>query len=406
MNIFSINKNQSNNIDDNFGYIDQKKYFYFDSACQTLRPQRVIQAEQDYYQKNNACGHRVKYEWGKTVDRLTDETRALLLKSVNKNSKEYTVAFCLNTTHGINTVLHQLNPDLFDKIVTSEIEHNSVFLNALTWSKKQNKKRIVCRRSEDGGLEYKKEDLHKAVVLVNERSNIDGRRLENIKELAKDVHDREGILLLDGAQTFGHTHDLLQDVDFDALFGSGHKMYGPSIGFIIIKKSLLKNLDNFLVGGGTVENVRYNDFDLVSNDEELYARIEPGLQNFAGIIGLGSAIKWKESFRSENMNASDYEQELQAYLLQKLLEVKAVNLLNTNPSPVVSIYSNKIDAHKLGALLSTKEIMCRTGYFCCHYYLKELKKFPPLLRISIGLNNTKEQIDFLVSNLNFVISKF
>lgn len=406
MNIFSINKNQNNNIDDDFVYIDQKKYFYFDSACQTLRPHIVIQAEQDYYQKYNACGHRVKYEWGKTVDRLTDETRALLLKSVNKNSKEYTVAFCLNTTHGINTVLHQLNPDLFDKIVTSEIEHNSVFLNVLTWSKKQNKKRIVCRRSKDGGLEYKNEDLHKAVVLVNERSNIDGRRLENIKELAKDVHNREGILLLDGAQTFGHTHDLLQDVDFDALFGSGHKMYGPSIGFIIIKKSLLKNLDNFLVGGGTVENVRYNDFDLVSNDEELYARIEPGLQNFAGIIGLGSAIKWKESFRSKNMNASDYEQELQSYLLQKLLEVKAVNLLNTNPSPVVSIYSDKIDAHKLGALLSTKQIMCRTGYFCCHYYLKELKKFPPLLRISIGLNNTKEQVDFLISNLNFVISKY
>ncbi len=406
MNIFGINTNQAKTIDSNFAYLDQNKYFYFDSACQTLRPQVVIQSEQDYYQEYNACGHRVKYEWGKTVDSLTDETRELLLKAVNKTSKEYTVAFCLNTTHGINTILHQLNPNLYDRIVTSEIEHNSVFLNALTWSKRNNKKRIVCSRHEDGGLEYKKEDLSKAVVLVNETSNIDGRRLTNINELAKDVHNVGGIILLDGAQTFGHDIHFLKDIDFDAILGSGHKMYGPSIGFIIVKKSLLKNLDNYLIGGGTVENVRYNDFDLVSNDDELYARIEAGLQNFAGIIGLGSAIKWKSDFRYGSLNATEYEQELKTYLLQELLKIKSINLLSLNPSSVVSIYSNKIDAHKLGALLSTKQIMCRTGYFCCHYYLKELKQLPPLLRISLGLNNTKEQIDFLVENLDFIISKF
>ena len=32
--------------------------------------------------------------------------------------------------------------------------------------------------------------------------------------------------------------------------------------------------------------------------------------------------------------------------------------------------------------------MVRSGYFCCHYYLKNLLKLPPLLRISIGLQNT------------------
>jgi len=34
---------------------------YFDSTCQTLRPQCVIDAEVDYYHNFNACGHRVKY---------------------------------------------------------------------------------------------------------------------------------------------------------------------------------------------------------------------------------------------------------------------------------------------------------------------------------------------------------
>ena len=44
------NKNQKNSILDSsgFDYIDLKNALYFDSACQTLRPMEVIQAEQDY----------------------------------------------------------------------------------------------------------------------------------------------------------------------------------------------------------------------------------------------------------------------------------------------------------------------------------------------------------------------
>ncbi|CRH94811.1 Uncharacterised protein [Chlamydia trachomatis] len=39
--------------------------------------------------------------------------------------------------------------------------------------------------------------------------------------------------------------------------------------------------------------------------------------------------------------------------------------------------------------------MVRSGYFCCHYYLKETKKLPHLVRISIGLHNTRKDIDKL-----------
>lgn len=400
------NKSKTELQQKGFNYLAYEDAFYFDSSCQTLRPFEVIMAEQKYYTQFNACGHRVKYEWGKIVDKNVDETRGLLLKLTGKSEKDYSIGFCLNTTHGINTILHQLNPDNYEKIVTSEIEHNSVFLNVLTWAKRNNKKRFVYSRTEEGGLIYKKEDLKNAVVIVNTTSNIDGRVLSNIDLLCKDVHEGGGILLLDGAQSFGHNISLLRTIDFDAIFGSGHKMYGPSIGFIIIKKSLLKSLNYYLIGGGTVEDVKIDQFDLVSNEDELYARVEPGLQNFAGIIGLGSAVKWKQSFKYEGMDAVEYEEYLKQYLNKKLLKISDIKLINPNPSSVVSIYSDKIDAHKLGALLSTKQIMCRTGYFCCHYYLKELKKYPPLLRISLGLNNTTEQIDFLVSNLDFVVSNF
>lgn len=385
-----------------FNYLDTKKFFYFDSACQTLRPQQVIEAEVEYYQEYNACGHRVKYKWGELVDRKVDKTRELLLNLVGKSRKEYTVAFTLNTTYGINTILHQINPNKYSKIVTSEIEHNSVFLPSITYAKRNEIERLVLTRSNDGGLDYAPKDINNAIVVLNSTSNIDGRNLENITQLSKDVSEGGGLLLLDASQSFGHNIDILKNIKFDAAFGSSHKMYGPSLGFIIIKKDLLKDLDYFFIGGSTVQDVEKNDYSLITEDADIYSRIEPGLQNFAGIIGLGEAIKWRTEFRKNEKNHSEYEKELQLYLNTRLKETD-VHLLNESPSSVVSIYSDKMDSHKLGMYLSERNIMCRTGYHCCHYYLKNLKKYPPLFRISLGLNNTKEQIDYLIDSLNILL---
>lgn len=400
-----FNKKGKTNTDrvNNFDYLDNTKYFYFDSACQTLRPQEVIDAEVDYYHNFNACGHRVKYKWGLTVDRKVEETRAELLKLVNKSSNEYTVAFTLNTTFGINFVLHQINPNNYKRIITSEIEHNSVFLPTITCSKRNNKERIVLPRLEDGSLDYNLKDIESSVVILNTTSNIDGRNLNNVLQLSKDIKSKEGFLLLDASQSFGHNLSILRGVEFDAAFGSSHKMYGPSLGFIIIKKEFLKSLDCYLIGGSTVLDVQKDEYNLIEDSSELFARIEPGLQNFAGIIGLGESIKWRNTFKKDGLNEALYEKKLQDYLNVKLKEVPNIKMINTNPSSVVSIYSSKMDSHQLGIFLSERNIMCRTGYHCCHYYLKNLKGYPPLFRISLGLNNTTDQIDYLIDSLNILL---
>ena len=103
-----------------FGYLNPDTH-YFDSACQTLRPQPVISAVTEYYRQYNACGGRVKYAWGEKVDGIVADTREQLLKLLDKSAKDYTVAFCLNTTAGINLLLQQLREGRFTRIVTSDI---------------------------------------------------------------------------------------------------------------------------------------------------------------------------------------------------------------------------------------------------------------------------------------------
>ncbi len=385
-----------------FAYLD-KKNIYLDSACQTLRPQQVIDEIDKYYHEYNSCGGRVKYNWGIKLDEKIKETRKKILSFVGKTSSKYTVAFTLNTTYGLNLVLSQL-PNKFKKIITSDIEHNSVFLPTMITAKRLNIPRIVLQRSVDGSLMYEKDDLSESVAVLNSMSNIDGRELVNLKEIANDLHKTGGIILIDAAQGISHDQEIVQESDFDALFFSGHKMYGPSIGVIVIKKTFLATLDIRFIGGGMVEEVESDTYKLISDPDDLNSRLEIGLQNFAGIVGLSTSLDWIKSYQQEGVTTQAYQKKLSRLLFDELSNVPNIKLINSSPSSIVSFYSDKIDAHRLAIFLSAQNIMVRSGYFCCHYYLKNFKKYPPLVRVSIGLNNTKEQVEFFVKTLKTIMT--
>lgn len=172
-----------------FGYLSPSDH-YFDTACQTLRPQSVIDAEGEYYTQANACGGRASYPWAQRVDRRVEEVRADFLALLGLSSKEYLTFFGLNTTQGINTLLWALPWESYDTIITTEIEHNSVFLPVMKLASHFDKKRYILDRDTTGNVLYEKKDLSRAVVILNTTSNMDGRVLANREELIRDVHSQ------------------------------------------------------------------------------------------------------------------------------------------------------------------------------------------------------------------------
>ena len=393
----SQSRGQSTERLSDFNYLADNEH-YFDAACQSLRPQPVIDALTDYYHTYNACGGRVKYAWGKRVDEMISDTRQDVLKFLKLSPRHYSVSFTLNTTVGLNLLLEQLPANKFKRVITSHIEHNSVFLPTMTLAKRLNLPREVLERADDGSLIYKPNQLDKAIVVVNTTSNIDGRLLNNINELTRDVHNHGGIVIIDAAQTMAHNYSILQKTAVDAICFSAHKMYSASLGVIVARHELINSLRISIIGGGMVTDVTEHDFTLLPDD--LSSRLEPGLQAWGEIIALRRAIQWLISVRPAQQKPTKYITALSEQLFNGLQAIPELHILNSVASPVISVYSEKHDAHRLAIFLSGANIMVRSGYFCAHHYLKEKLALPPLLRFSIGLHSTEADIQFALKTLD------
>lgn len=382
-----------------FEYIGAKE-IYLDGACQSLRPQPVINEIKDYYEKFNSCGERVKYPWGIETDRRVMATRKKVLKFLGLKQKDYFTSFTLNTTYGINLILGQVNPKLFKKIVTSEIEHNSPFLATMSYAKKYKLPRFVLKREDDGKIDLNF-DFEKAIVVVNCAANFDGRKLLNIKELIKKVHKAGGIVIIDAAQAMAHSSEILNKTEADAICFSAHKMYAPSLGVMVIRKDLLPKLETVFIGGGMVDDVDKNSYLLsAENPEHIYTRFEAGLQAWGEIIALGKAIDWLEKLPKARKKLLENNAKK---LFDFLSSSEKVHLVNKEANPTISFYVEGIDSHLLGAALGDKGIMARTGYFCAHYYLDKVLGLPPLIRFSLGYQTSEEDIDRVIEILGKVV---
>ncbi|MBQ6414439.1 aminotransferase class V-fold PLP-dependent enzyme [Candidatus Saccharibacteria bacterium] len=372
-----------------FDYLGEGEV-YLDGACQSLRPRCVIDAINNYYTEHNSCGERVKYKWGVETDEKVEATREKVLKYVGLKGRKYTVSFTLNTTYGINLILSQLKPKLFNKVMTSEIEHNSPFLATMAFSERTGLKREVMKREEDGSIDVDVYNFKKAVVVVNCASNFDGRKLLNIKELVKTVHKADGIVIIDAAQAMAHSSEILHGVEPDAICFSAHKLYAPSLGVIIWRDDLMEKMINGFVGGGMVDDVTKDSYLLSAEGKEhRYTRFESGLQAWGEIVGLGAALDWLEhTTKKDWQNLEKNYTDLYEYLHGS----NKVHMVNHEANPTMSFYIDGMDSHLLGSALSRENIMARTGYFCAHYYLDHVLGLPPLMRFSLGLHNRPSDI--------------
>ncbi|MCK4670320.1 MAG: aminotransferase class V-fold PLP-dependent enzyme [Nanoarchaeota archaeon] len=361
---------------------------YMDSACQTLRPIQVINKINEYYNEYPVCGDRSQHKLGKRVDEEIAKARKIFRKFFNaKHSEEF--IFTKNTTESINIIANALKFKPGDAVLCSDKEHNS---NLLQW---QIKKDIKHNIFEFGNIEDFKSKLTKNTRLVSvvHTSNMDGTS-NPIKEMIKIAHDNESLVLIDGAQSAPHREINLKKLDADFFACSGHKMLGPSgTGLLFGKKEQLENLNPFLVGGGTVEESTYT----THHWEPLPNRIEPGLQNYAGIIGLGEAVHYLDKIRLKNIQK--HEANLNKKATDALGDVVDLISKDQERAGIFSFNIKNLTPHNIAIMLdNSANIMIRSGAHCVHSWFNK-HNMTGSARASFYFYNTEEEIDIFIEEI-------
>jgi cysteine desulfurase / selenocysteine lyase len=378
--------------------INGKKIIYFDSACMSLKPKQVIEKISEYYSKMSACAGRSNHTLGNEVTFAVEQSRKTIQKFIKaKSNKE--IIFTKNTTESINLVANSFGLKKGDKILLSDKEHNSGLLPF----QKLLKNKIKLDFFEFGNEEDFKEKIKNTkLVSFIDSSNIDGTT-QNSKKLINIAHEFGTKVLIDGAQTIPHKKINIQKIDADFLAFSGHKMLGPTgTGILYGKEELLKKMDQFIVGGETVKNSTYSKNEI----EDLPHKFEGGLQNYAGIIGLGEAINYLTKIGMNNIY--EHEKKLNKMITKEFenLEENKITIISNKKERggIISFNINGFNTHDVAGILNeSSNIMVRTGNHCCHSWFNA-HKINGSIRASFYLYNTKEECKKLIEEIKNIIN--
>ncbi len=379
---------------------------YLDSACMSLKPNNVIKAMNDYYFNFPACAGRSSHKLGDKVTNKVKEARELVQKFINAKS-ENEIIFTRNTTEGLNLLVNSLDFKKGDIVLISDKEHNSNLVPWLVLRDKIGVEVKIISANEDGTFNLENfSKLISGVKLVSivHTSNLDGYT-NPAKEIIEIAHKNGALVCLDAAQSIPHRKIDVQDLDVDFLSFSGHKMLGPTgTGVFYGKKELLEKLAPFLVGGDTVEFSTYDSYKMLPVPE----KFEAGLQDYAGIIGLGEAVKYLSQFDWSDIR--EHELKLNAYITTELKKIKNIKIIGPEDpklrSGIVNFYIDGTDMHKFAIMLDeVANISIRSGQHCVHSWFKG-KGIHNSARVSLYLYNTMADAEAFINNLNKVLKVF
>ena len=375
-------------------------YIYLDNGATTWKSNKVIESITDYYTKYTANAHRGDYDLSLKVDSEYESTREVVRRFINAKRKEE-IVFTSGTTDSLNIIAegyfkNKLKKD--DEIIITYSEHAS---NVLPWFRLQNEigaKVIFCPLNENHEVtieNIKKTITDKTkVISLAHITNVIGD-VRPIKDICKIAHEKNILVVVDGAQSIPHLKTDVEDLDLDFLAFSGHKMTGPTgIGVLYAKYDLLNDIKPINLGGGMNE-----EFDTPETIElkPVPTRLEAGTPNIEGVVGLKAAIEYLEAIGMDKIH--QHELELKELLITELKQLPHVTVYNDKTtSGVVAFNVDGIFAQDVAVYLNKYKVCVRAGNHCAKVLKNEIK-VANTVRASIYLYNTKEEILKLVELL-------
>ncbi len=386
--------------------VHNKPLVYLDNGATTQKPACVVQSIVDSYYKTNANVHRGVHYLSQQSTELHEHSRKVVQKFINAEfSKE--VLFTRGTTESINLVASTFARRFMkpgDEVIVSEMEHHS---NIVPWQllESQGIKVQVVPINDAGELIMEKyQSLFSPktkLVSLAHVSNVLGT-INPVQEIIRIAHEQNVPVMLDGAQAVPHMKVDVQELDVDFYVFSGHKVYGPTgVGVLYGKEKWLNELPPYQGGGEMIQQVSFKG----TTFNELPYKFEAGTPDYVGTTALAVALEYLLGIGMDEV--ARHEDELTKYATERLQEIPNLHIYGTAKakSSVLSFLVNGIHHFDMGTILDHLGIAVRTGHHCAQPLMHRLG-IEGTVRASIGIYNTKEDIDKLIDGIHRVITMF
>ncbi len=380
-----------------------KPLVYLDSAASAQKPRCVIDAISGCYEKQYANVHRGVYWLSERTTEAYEDAREKARAHINA-PRGREVVFVRGATEGLNLVASSyvrafMKPG--DEVIISAMEHHS---NIVPWQMARDQFGIVLKvvPITDAG-ELKLGALEALItartkmIAITHVANALGTVLP-VEAICRLGRDRGVHVLIDGCQAVPHMPVDVQELGCDFYVYSGHKLYGPSgIGILYGREDLLDAMPPYQGGGEMISSVTFEKTEFAA----LPHKFEAGTPHIVGAIGLGAAIDYLAGIDSAALAA--HEADVLDYGARQLSAVAGLRMIGTaqHKAGVLSFVLDGVHPHDVGTILDREAIAVRVGHHCAQPVMDRFG-VPATVRASIGLYNTREDIDALVTGLEKV----
>ncbi|MEG2348412.1 MAG: cysteine desulfurase family protein [Clostridia bacterium] len=376
-----------------------EKIIYVDHSATTPVKKEVLDEMLPYFNFNfgNASS---SYSIGRVSKAAIEKSRSQVAQAINCKKNE--VYFTSGGSEADNMIIRGIakaNIKKGNHIITTKIEHMAV-LNTCKMLEKEGFEVTYLNVDANGKIHI--DELEAAIkpttILISIMyANNEIGTIQPIEQIGNIAKAHSIYFHSDAVQAVGNLHIDVNKSNIDALSISAHKFYGPKgVGVAYIKEEI-KFIP--LINGGHQEK-----------------SMRAGTENVAGIIGLGKAIE------IATKNIDNYSEKLTKLRDLFIYKTKMIcpgikvngDLKNRLPGNInISIPNidslNVLLLFDMNGICASSGSACNTGVDSPSHVLSAIGLSDIYskcsIRISLGQENTLEEIEYILNILSNVIKK-
>jgi len=376
------------------------KRIYMDHAATTSTDVEVFEAMKPFFTQKYGNPNSI-HSFGQEAREAVEEAREKIARLIGANPSE--IVFTAGGTEADNYAIKGIawaNQKKGNHIITSQIEHHAV-LHSCQFLEKHGFKVTYLKVDKYGLInpeEVKKAITGQTILVTIMHANNEIGTIEPIKEIGKIVKEAGIYFHTDAVQTTGHIPIEVNDLRVDMLSLSGHKLYGPKgVGALYLRKGT--KIVNLIDGGAQEKNRR------------------AGTENVTGMVGLGKAVELAEKRLAggEVDKVVKLRDKLITGIMDQIENVR-LNGHSTKRLPGnVNICFEFIEGESMLLNLDMKGVAassgsaCTSGSLTASHVLLAIGLPPEIahgsLRLTLGKDNTEEDIDYVIDILPKIIEK-